>query len=314
MNEQIETTIEPEALPVQTNSFPEYVTAASTPEIQPAQVVSPQGCNGGCASEGAAATAPAKPSYVYAVGSVGAKFPTLSVEKEFAQAAGREDTVGKTDQETFYTVLSNPDNRYLIRQLCWVLTVQGMETYLLIARDPNDLSLFVDAIRPARSPEDIDVVIGMRGPMAPPEMCNGLMVPIAVVDKLYSFKRNDLLKAIPKPKNAKASQFDPAAAEVFDRIIQLTDNAGATDEHRALNYLAMRYPAIYAKTAEKFDESCSLTRVEVRPVSNGTRNMVDTIFAYTNRSTDYTDKYFVRVDVTEEFPFLVTKMSPYYDR
>jgi hypothetical protein len=27
-----------------------------------------------------------------------------------------------------------------------------------------------------------------------------------------------------------------------------------------------------------------------------------------------TEKMFMRVDVTEEFPFLVTKMSPYYDR
>jgi hypothetical protein len=27
-----------------------------------------------------------------------------------------------------------------------------------------------------------------------------------------------------------------------------------------------------------------------------------------------TDKSFVRVDVTEEFPFLVTKLSPYIDR
>jgi len=26
------------------------------------------------------------------------------------------------------------------------------------------------------------------------------------------------------------------------------------------------------------------------------------------------NKYFTRVDVTECFPFLVTKMSPYYDR
>jgi hypothetical protein len=26
-----------------------------------------------------------------------------------------------------------------------------------------------------------------------------------------------------------------------------------------------------------------------------------------------TEKSFVRVDVTEEFPFLVTKMAPYYD-
>lgn len=33
-----------------------------------------------------------------------------------------------------------------------------------------------------------------------------------------------------------------------------------------------------------------------------------------SRNTDFTQKFMVRVDVTEEFPFLVTKMSPYYDR
>ena len=95
----------------------------------------------------------------------------------------------------------------------------------------------------------------------------------------------------------------------------LTDNAGATDEHRALNYLAMRYPAIYAKAAESFARDCSLTGVEVRPSPlSSTRKIVDVIFAYTNRNTDFTEKFFVRVDVTEEFPFLVTKMSPYFDR
>jgi hypothetical protein len=29
---------------------------------------------------------------------------------------------------------------------------------------------------------------------------------------------------------------------------------------------------------------------------------------------EFTEKFFVRLDVTEEFAFLVTKMSPYYDR
>jgi hypothetical protein len=38
------------------------------------------------------------------------------------------------------------------------------------------------------------------------------------------------------------------------------------------------------------------------------------IRAYTDRNTDVTEKYFARVDVTENFPFLVTKLSPYYDR
>jgi hypothetical protein len=97
--------------------------------------------------------------------------------------------------------------------------------------------------------------------------------------------------------------------------MQLTDNAGANDEHRALNYMAMRYPAIYAKAAEQFALDFSLTGVEARqsPLS-GVRKMVDVVFAYTNRNTDFTEKSYVRVDVTEEFPFLVTKMSPYYDR
>ena len=35
--------------------------------------------------------------------------------------------------------------------------------------------------------------------------------------------------------------------------------------------------------------------------------IVDVIFAYTNRNTDVTKKFFVRCDLTEQFPFLVTK-------
>lgn len=97
--------------------------------------------------------------------------------------------------------------------------------------------------------------------------------------------------------------------------MQITDNAGATDDHRALNYLAMRYPAIYTRTAEAFAQSFSLTSVEVRPSPMaGTRKIVDVIFTYTNRNTDFKEKFAVRVDVTEEFPFLVSKLSPYYDR
>ena len=274
--------------------------------------ISPQA---GCATCGGATGITAKPSYVYAIGRVEARFPNLAAEKEFAQATGRSDTAGKTDQQTFHAVLSKREHRYLVRQLCWVLTIQGLDTYLLVPRDPADIDLLVEAIRPAPSPNDIDVVIGMRGPIAPPEMCNGLMVPIIAFDQIYSFDRDALIKAIPKPEKTKAEQFSPAAEELFHRIMQMTDNAGATDDHRALNYLAMRYPGIYARAAEEFGKDCSLTGVEVRPSSlSSTRNIVDVIFCYTNRNTDFTEKFFVRVDVTEEFPFLVTKLGPYYDR
>ena len=267
------------------------------------------------AVEGDITSVPPGRPFVYAIGRVEARFPTLSAEKEFAQATGRTDTAGKTDQQTFHTVLSKRGHRYLARQLCWVLTIQGLETYLLQPRDPGDIDLLVEAIRPAPSPNDIDVVIGTRAGIAPPDMCNGLMVPIIVFDQIYSFDRASLMKAIPKPEKTSAAQFAPAAEELFNRILQMTDNAGATDEHRALNYLAMRYPAIYAKTAEEFAKDFSLSSVDVRASSlSATRTIVDVVFSYTNRNTDYTEKFFTRVDVTEEFPFLITKMSPYYDR
>jgi hypothetical protein len=254
-------------------------------------------------------------SYVYALGRIEPRFPSPAVEKEFAQVTGRMQTKGKTDREVMQAVLSARENRYLTRQLCWVLTVQGLETYLLTPRDPVNFDLLVEAVRSTPRPTDLDVVIGFRGPIASPEMCNGLIVPVVFFDQIYSFDRDALIKSIPRPEKVTAKEFQPAAEELFDRIMQMTDNAGATDENRALNYLAVRYPAIYAKAAEEFAADASLSGVEVRPSAlSNTRKVVDVIFSYTNRNTDVVEKFFVRVDVTEEFPFLVTKISPYYDR
>jgi len=191
-----------------------------------------------CGSNGAAMPA----SYVYALGRIEPRFPRLSVEKEFAQATGRAETVNLTDRQALRQVLEQ--NRYLVKQLCWLMT-----------------------------------------------------------------------GSIPRPERVSAERFREAAAEVFDRIMQLTDNAGATDEHRALNYLTVRYPAIYAAVAQAQGRNCSLTAVDVRPSPlSGVRNIVEVIFSFTDRATDVVEKQFLRVDVTEEFPFLVTKLSPYFDR
>jgi hypothetical protein len=296
------------------NTAPTQATAAI--KSRPRAAVSPQEetapcptCGTGMAPNGGGA-----PSYIYALGRIEARFPSAGVEKEFAQATGRAKTSSQTDREAFAAVLGQRENRYLLRQLCWVLTIQGLETYLLQPRDSADIDLLLGAVRPAPNALDIDAVIGLRGPMAPPEMCNGLMVPIVAFDQIYSFDREALLGAIPRPAKTPAKEFKAAADELFDRILQLTDNAGATDDHRALNYLAMRYPAIYSAVADAYGRNASLTGVEVRPSAlSGTRNVVDVVFTFTNRNTDVDEKFFVRVDVTEEFPFLVTKLSPYYD-
>jgi hypothetical protein len=290
-------------------------SVAVVPSTNPATTISPQACATCGTAPAASGGATATPSYIYAIGRIEARFPSISVEKEFAQATGRTDTKGLTDRQTLQAVLSKPENRYLLRQLCFVMTIEGLETYILVPRDPADISLLVEALRPTPQPWDLDVVIGMKGPIAPPAMCNGLMVPIVVFDQIYSFDRDTLIKAIPKPEKTTAKEFAPAAEELFDRIMQMTDNAGATDGDRALNYLAVRYPAIYANAAEAFGRNASLTSVHVQHSAlSGTRNLVDVIFTYTNRNTDVDEKFAVRVDVTDKFPFLVTKLSPYYDR
>jgi len=294
------------------NDAPASVSSTARPA---ASSLAPQACpTCGTAPAGNGGAA-AAPSYVYAIGRIEPRFPRVSAEKEFAQATGRAGTAGLTDRQALQAVLSKAENRYLVRQLCWVMTIEGLETYILVPRDPADYSLLVDALRPTPQPWDLDCVIGFRGPMAPPEMCNGLMVPIVAFDQIYSFDREALIKAIPRPEKTTAKDFAPAAEELFDRIMQMTDNAGSTDEHRALNYLAVRYQAIYANAAEAFARNASLTGVYVVPSPlSGTRKVVDVIFSYTNRNTDVTEKFFCRVDMTEEFPFLVTKLSPHYDR
>jgi cyclic patellamide precursor peptide PatG len=282
----------------------------------PAMAVRPQAgdgsCGCGCGGRGAAGAAPA---FVYAVGRIEPRFPSLGLEKEFTQATGRAQTTGLTDRQAVHAVLTQRANRYLARQLCWILTIEGLETYLLEPNDPADLDLLIEAVRPVPHPTDVDVVIGVRGPVAPPEACNGLMLPIVGVDQIYSFDVDGLIQAIPRPKDADETKFTAAAEELFGRIIQVADNAGATDEDRARNYLAVRYPVVYTRATEAHARNQALTAVEARPSSlSGARKVVEIIFSFTDRQTDVVEKSFVRVDVTEEFPFLVTKMSPYLDR
>ena len=205
--------------------------------------------NSPCRTCGDGSGGDAPPAYVYALGRIEVRFPSLAVEKEFAQAIGRTSTAGQTDQQAFHAALSKRENLYLVRQLCWVFSVQGIETYLLRPRHSSDYERLVEAVRPQAGPGDIDAVIGINAGMASPSLCNGLMIPLVVFDQIYSFDRPALIKTVPKPTKMEASKFTAAAEEVFDRIRQLNDNAGATDEHRALNYLAMRCPSVCASVA-----------------------------------------------------------------
>ena len=253
--------------------------------------------------------------YVYALGQIIPRFPLLSLEKEFLQICGRGDTVGLTDRETLHKVLSARENRYLARQMCWVLSIADTDTYLVQPRTPEDLDMVLESIRPRALKLDMDLVIGhLQGP-ASPDYCNGLLLNILAFDQIYSFDANSLVKSIPRPSEIGEDRFTIAAEELFERVLQLSDNTGREDGHRALNYLIVRYPGIYHLAARKFGENYALAAVTVKPSPlSQNRKIVEVIFHFLERRTEISDKYFVRVDVTEEFPFLVSKIQPYFDR
>lgn len=272
--------------------------------------VLPQG-GGDCACGGKGGRGPS----IYAIGRIHPRFPSVAIEKELAQVVGRADVAGKTEAQVLHALLSKPENRYLAREMCWVLSIEHIDTYLIAPRFAGDVELLVEAVRSGPRPTDVDVVVGTLGPVAPPWFCNGLELPVVTFDQVWSFDVDSLIKSIPRPESIPEDRFAATAEELFYRILQLADNAGNGDDHRALNYLAVRYPAIYAATAEAYGRNLTLRSVEARPSRlSGTRTIVDVIFSYANRATDVLEKQFVRVDVTERFPFLVTKLSPYYDR
>jgi len=263
-------------------------------------------------------------SYIYSLGRIELRWPNESLEKEFLQSLGRADTKNLTDRQALSKVLSDHNNRYLVRQICWIFTVSNIETYILQPRDTLDYDLLIKSLgQPIgvlggnlASQVFVDLIVGVKGPIATPDICNGLMLPIVTLDQIYSFDIESLMNAVPRLPKVDTKSFNSAIQEVFSRILQTADNTGSMDEHRAINFLAVRFAAIYERAALMYAQNFSLTSISVQPssVSSTQRKIVDVIFAFTSRTSLFVEKYLVRVDVTEEFPFLASLLSIYVDR
>ena len=306
----------------------ESLPLSSVENRPPIGAVTPQQAVGSCPTCAAAAqantsvapaqanTSTASPQYVYAVGNVVFYYPSVSVEKELRQATARTGNavVNLTDPQATATVLQDPQNMYIVRELCWVLQIQGIDTYILVPTDPSGYQLLLGALRPQPAPGGVDVVIGTRGPIATPAMCNGIIVPLLFFDQIYSSDRSTLVKSVPTPAGADPNTFETSANTTYDQLMAQS-GTGDTDASKALAYLALRYPQIYASACTAIASNSSLTSVSVLPSNlSATRRIVDVVFAFTNRNTDVVSKQFVRVDVTGKYPFLVTKMAPYFSQ
>jgi len=86
-------------------------------------------------------------------------------------------------------------------------------------------------------------------------------------------------------------------------------------------FSVLRYGWSRKKVVSKFYTArMSASDDDVQPVpattghSRAASNLAHVILAFRNRNANFSETPYVRVDVTEKFSFLVTKMSPYFDR
>jgi hypothetical protein len=104
-----------------------------------------------------------------------------------------------------------------------------------------------------------------------------------------------------------------AALDLFARLTQRTDNRGQSDEHRAANYVALRYQPMYRLAAEAWHLGKSLVDVQLRRGPAGARRTVAVRLVFRSPRSDVIERYQCMVDVTDRFPYLTVGLSPIFD-
>jgi hypothetical protein len=258
--------------------------------------------------------------YVFAIGRLYPTFPNKSIEKEYDYAY-QEFKADGPPNALFYQVLSQGKNLYIAQQICWILQIDGVDTYIVKPRTDAELYHFIASLEPVNVGElHYDVIVGKRGPVASAEECNGLQLPTVVCDLSYDFTFNQFVTNV----QASISGIPTNVVQsMLQQMLQISDNAGETDAHRAINYLTIRNKDIYTMAWQMQVPTSTppyppgayfLQNVNVTPANvQGNRSIVDVIFEYLARDTYEKYFWYVKVDVTGEFPFLASKqIAKYY--
>lgn len=262
--------------------------------------------------------------YVYGVGRLVPQFASLGVEKEFIQLTERAATDAQVDMELLRQILDDPENRYLGRHLCWVFSAQGVDTLIVLPRDDIDVAKFAESITPGPEEDLVHALVG-RAPGAMDLPCTGLGLPSVVADQLLSFTVNEFAERL-LSFDTQSSDNEPAGGrelssdqrrivirEIFLRLTRRASNRGLTDEHRALNYMALRYPAIYYTGIQAYSENKTLVGIEAQKDHAPGRQRVSVRLIFRHRRTELVERYHCLVDVTDVFPFISVPFKLIYD-
>jgi Subtilase family/PatG C-terminal len=308
--------------------LPGLFNRSAEPAASPPNIVTPSNVAGVCAcgaAPGEACTCAGNQStnsgFVYVIGTVEAEYPNVAIEREMQimgmgiEAEPEVPMKQTEDRRWQYAVLTREPKRrtrYLARQLSWRLTIEDLPAFVLKPRDCCDIDDLIDRLKRSKYPksesakgkkgktaasdaiiaplpEDLDVIVGVRGA----DTSDGIEV---YVDHVFEIPQGKL--SLPR----------------HGYFPQMADNYGLTDQDRAYNFLTARYDI--SSRVKEIEEKFELTGVPAiySRLSGGTNRVVRVIFTFKSQTSMIEKKYFVRVDVTHEFPTIITPWQPYLER
>jgi hypothetical protein len=250
--------------------------------------------------------------FIYAIGELDARFPTVGVEREFQQRERALDLKkplpASRGERLKLTLEANP---HLWSRVCFVLSIGNVPAYIVAPSSQHTLRSMLEAVSHSSEHDSFVVLVGRRAGTAGPGQCGGLLAPIVLCDLLYPFRVGEWIDSLAervdkalKAKKTEAARFKTVAREFFDQVARSTENIGGLDTHRALNYALVQHPGLALSVAER--PHCVFDRIDTRQVQ-GTdlRRVIAIILTFVDRETGVPERLFCRVDVTEEWPFLV---------
>lgn len=257
--------------------------------------------------------------YIYAIGKIDIRFPTIGVEREFQQRernlSNKQEKNGAQPrgQRLADVLRAHP---HLVRSISFIQTIGSTPAYLLVPASTEIAQTMLDAVTAADHDDAWTLVIGRGGPMAEPGTCGGLMVQLVACDMFYGFRLAefvdgliDRVQHILDDRKIDREHFSKGARELFGRLVLSMENMGGQDSHRALNYLLVQHPGPYVALAERAGRAV-LDNVETRlSVTAGARTHVAVILTFIDRTTGVPERLFTRIDVTEEWPFVADALN-----
>jgi len=247
------------------------------------------------------------PSYIYALGRIQAQFPSNSVQNLYKEVSFQKFGPD-AENKSLFEVLSMPEHLFLAKKMCWVLTIDELDCYVLDAKTPSLLSAFIKALQP-KSSQQFEYIIAQMGPYAADNQCAGRTIPLAYVHQIQSFTVDDYCQVLSQQTDVELSKIKP----LFNSMLKFCRNTGDLPAQRALNYLSLKCTSLYKTFTNpalaQHKEGIEFENIDAMTGStDSNRHVMTLVFSYLNPESKRVEKQHINIDVTELYPFSCSEL------